>query len=90
MFAGWQGSGDRREGALDFFHEALAPLVAAVSALLENAPAAGPPAAVAMAVWGQVHGLVSLELSGVGLSMDAWTDANEAALSSIARAYVGS
>lgn len=68
--------------------------MAAVSALPENAPAATPRAtprgAVAMAVWGQVHGIVSLELSGVGLSADVWADANEAALSSIARAYVGS
>lgn len=88
MFPGAHGAVVECPPTLNFSHEAMEPLMAAVSALVEAKPAAGPPVAVATAVWGQVHGLVSLELSGVGLPADAWADAYETALAGIARAYL--
>ncbi|MDO5752635.1 TetR/AcrR family transcriptional regulator [Arthrobacter sp.] len=89
MFPGaQQGGGPDCLPTLDFSHEAMAPLMAAVILLLEAKPGAVAPDAVAMAVWGQVQGLVSLELSGVGLAAEAWSAAYEAALSGIARAYL--
>lgn len=88
MFPGAQGSVIDCPPTLDFSHEAMAPLMAAVSAIVKAKPAAGAPVAVATAVWGQVHGLVSLELSGVGLPADTWSDAYEAALAGLVRAYL--
>nr|WP_282099603.1 TetR-like C-terminal domain-containing protein [Arthrobacter sp. E3] len=88
MFPGAQGGAVDCPPTLDSSHKAMAPLMAALSFLLEATPGAGAPDAVAIAVWGQVHGLVSLELSGVGLAAEAWSAAYEAALSGLARAYV--
>lgn len=45
------------------------------------------PATVAMAIWGQVHGLVSLELAQVDNHGTDWAGIYEAALDGVARAW---
>ena len=68
--------------------EAMTPLKQAV---LSAQPAGGlPPAQVdiiAAAIWGQVHGLVSLELAQVGPPGMDWDNAYEAALDALARSW---
>lgn len=67
---------------------AMDPLIAAVAA----AQTAGgvrpaPPEAVAVAIWGQVHGLVSLELAEVGPPDADWESVYGLALEAIARGW---
>ncbi|TVU62877.1 TetR/AcrR family transcriptional regulator [Paenarthrobacter nitroguajacolicus] len=68
--------------------DSMLPLVEAVTA----AQAAGrlrtdDPAVVAMAIWGQVHGLVALELAQMNHPATDWSGIYEAALESVARAW---
>jgi hypothetical protein len=68
--------------------DAMEPLMDAVAA----AQAAGillqaPVEVVALAIWGQVHGLVSLELAQVGPSEADWGAAYSAALDAVARGW---
>ena len=68
--------------------EAMVPLISAVAAaqkagtLLE-----APVEMVAVAIWGQVHGLVSLELAQVGPPDADWAAAYDSALDAIARGW---
>ena len=88
MFSGPEGARNGCPPALDIAEEATAPLVAAVLAAVEARPETGLPVAAALAVWGQVHGLVSLELSGLQPPDGSWYGIYEAALAGIARAYL--
>ncbi|MFE4194483.1 TetR-like C-terminal domain-containing protein [Paenarthrobacter sp. NPDC056912] len=68
--------------------DSMRPLVEAVTA----AQAAGSlrtenPAVVAMAIWGQVHGLVALELAQMNEPGTDWPGIYEAALQGVARAW---
>ncbi|MFF2030408.1 TetR/AcrR family transcriptional regulator [Arthrobacter sp. NPDC058192] len=68
--------------------DAMGPLKDAVTA----AQSAGSPSAaaveiVAAAIWGQVHGLVSLELAHVGPPGVDWDAAYDAALDAVARSW---
>ncbi|UVJ40218.1 TetR-like C-terminal domain-containing protein [Arthrobacter sp. CJ23] len=68
--------------------EAMLPLVESVAA----AQAAGSvrnddPELVAMCIWGQVHGLVSLELAQMDAPGTDWAGIYEASLEAVARAW---
>lgn len=68
--------------------DAMEPLLGAVA----SAQAAGilleaPTEVVAVAIWGQVHGLVSLELAQVGPPDADWAAAYGAALDAVARGW---
>ena len=68
--------------------DAMGPLLDAVA----SAQAAGnlleaPTEVVAVAIWGQVHGLVSLELAQVGPPDADWAAAYGAALDAVARGW---
>ena len=68
--------------------DAMKPLMEAVAA----AQSAGvflvaPVEAVATAIWGQVHGLVGLELAQVGSSGTDWEAVYESALDAVARGW---
>jgi AcrR family transcriptional regulator len=68
--------------------DAMEPLMEAVA----SAQAAGillkaPVEVVAVAIWGQVHGLVSLELAQVGPPDADWAAAYGAALDAVARGW---
>ncbi|MGX9902034.1 TetR-like C-terminal domain-containing protein [Arthrobacter sp. SA17] len=68
--------------------DAMEPLLDAVA----SAQAAGnlleaPTEVVAVAIWGQVHGLVSLELAQVGPPDADWAAAYGAALDAVARGW---
>ncbi len=72
----------------DVAANAMVPLIKAVSA----AQAAGrllpaPAEMVAVAIWGQVHGLVSLELAEVGPPEADWAAVYSAALDAIGRGW---
>jgi hypothetical protein len=68
--------------------DAMVPLISAVA----SAQAAGrllpaPAEVVAVAIWGQVHGLVSLELAQVGPPDADWAAVYSSALDAIARGW---
>jgi AcrR family transcriptional regulator len=68
--------------------DAMAPLIETVA----SAQAAGtilmaPVDVVAAAIWGQVHGLVSLELAQVGSPETDWAAVYAAALDAVARGW---
>ena len=72
----------------DVAADAMVPLINAVAA----AQSAGtllsaPTEMVAVAIWGQVHGLVSLELAQVGPPDADWAAAYNAALDAVARGW---
>lgn len=72
----------------DVASDSMLPLMEAVVA----AQTAGrlrndDPTMVAMAIWGQVHGLVSLELAQMNDPATDWAGVYEAALDSVARAW---
>ncbi len=62
----------------------IAPLFAAVAAALPGAPE-DEVASMVGVVWGQVHGLVSLELAGAPAAGWSWEAAYDAALGQIGR-----
>jgi AcrR family transcriptional regulator len=68
--------------------EAMAPLIETVAAA-ESAGTirAAPLGTVATAVWGQVHGLVSLELAQVGAQDTDWEAFYSEALDAVARGW---
>jgi AcrR family transcriptional regulator len=67
---------------------AMEPLIEAVaSAQASGALRAEPVEVVAFAIWGQVHGLVSLELAQVGPPDADWAAAYNSALDAIARGW---
>lgn len=72
----------------DVAAEAMAPLINAVA----SAQATGqllplPAPMVAMAIWGQVHGLVSLELAQVGPPGEDWAALYSSALDAVGRGW---
>ncbi|MBT2584792.1 WHG domain-containing protein [Arthrobacter sp. ISL-95] len=71
--------------------DSMLPLVeAVVAAQSAGALRKDNPALVAMAIWGQVHGLVSLELAQMNDPATDWASIYEAALESVARAWAAS
>ncbi|WP_309075156.1 TetR-like C-terminal domain-containing protein [Paenarthrobacter sp.] len=68
--------------------DSMLPLVEAVAAAQSaGALRKDDPALIAMAIWGQVHGLVSLELAQMNDTSTDWASIYEAALESVARAW---
>lgn len=68
--------------------DSMLPLVEAVTSAQEAGRLrAGDPTVVAMAIWGQVHGLVGLELARMNAPETDWAGIYEAALESVARAW---
>ncbi|NQD88302.1 WHG domain-containing protein [Paenarthrobacter sp. CM16] len=68
--------------------DSMLPLVEAVMAAQSaGALRKDDPTMVAMAIWGQVHGLVSLELAQMNDPATDWSQIYEAALESVARAW---
>jgi AcrR family transcriptional regulator len=68
--------------------DSMHPLVEAVTSAQEAGRLrAGDPTVVAMAIWGQVHGLVGLELARMNAPETDWAGIYEAALESVARAW---
>ena len=68
--------------------DSMLPLVeAVVAAQSAGALREDDPALMAMAIWGQVHGLVSLELAQMNDPATDWASIYEAALESVARAW---
>ncbi|WP_307611650.1 TetR-like C-terminal domain-containing protein [Pseudarthrobacter sp. W1I19] len=76
-----QPSPEVAAGAMDPLMEAVA------SAQASGALRAEPVEVVAFAIWGQVHGLVSLELAQVGPPDADWAAAYNSALDAIARGW---
>lgn len=71
--------------------DSMLPLVeAVVAAQSSGALRKDDPSLVAMAIWGQVHGLVSLELAQMNDPATDWASIYEAALESVARAWAAS
>lgn len=68
--------------------DAIEPLLQAVSAALSAHHAEEDHFSAAIAIWGQVHGLVSLELAGGSAQGNNWEAIFSAALRGIARAYL--
>ncbi|MGF6834577.1 AcrR family transcriptional regulator [Paenarthrobacter sp. TE4293] len=72
----------------DVASDSMRPLMeAVVAAQSAGALRNHDPAMVAMAIWGQVHGLVSLELAQMNDPATDWGAIYEAALESVARAW---
>jgi AcrR family transcriptional regulator len=68
--------------------DAMEPLMEAVaSAQSAGTVLQAPVEIVAVAIWGQVHGLVSLELAQVGPPDADWAAAYSAALDAVARGW---
>ncbi|MGM9474325.1 TetR/AcrR family transcriptional regulator [Pseudarthrobacter sp. YS3] len=68
--------------------DAMVPLIDAVAAAQEAGRLLPAPAEmVAVAIWGQVHGLVSLELAKVGPPDADWAAVYSAALDAVARGW---
>ena len=72
----------------DVAADAMVPLINAVAAAQSAGTLLPAPAEmVAVAIWGQVHGLVSLELAQVGPPDADWAAAYNAALDAVARGW---
>lgn len=68
--------------------EAMLPLVGAVTSAQESGTIRNDGAAtIAMSIWGQVHGLVSLELANMGAPGTDWEGIYAAALDAVARGW---
>lgn len=68
--------------------EAMLPLIEAVSAAQEAGTIRrDDPATIAMSIWGQVHGLVSLELANMDARGTDWAGIYAAALDAVARGW---
>lgn len=72
----------------DVAADAMVPLIEAVaSAQSAGAVLRAPAEMVAVAIWGQVHGLVSLELAQVGPPDADWATVYGSALDAVARGW---
>jgi AcrR family transcriptional regulator len=72
----------------DVAADAMVPLINAVAtAQMAGTLLQAPAEMVAVAIWGQVHGLVSLELAQVGPPDADWAAAYSAALDAVARGW---
>jgi len=88
MFGGALAAYVECQPSPDVAGDAMAPLIETVA----SAQAAGtilmaPVDVVASAIWGQVHGLVSLELAEVGSPETDWAAVYAAALDAVARGW---
>ncbi|MCU1516036.1 MAG: TetR family transcriptional regulator [Pseudarthrobacter sp.] len=88
MFGGALAGNVDCQPSPDVAAEAMVPLITAVA----SAQAAGrllpaPAEMVAVAIWGQVHGLVSLELAEVGPPDADWAAVYGSALDAVARGW---
>ena len=70
----------------DVASDSMLPLVEAVTSAQAGTASGRRPLVVAMAIWGQVHGLVGLELAQMYEPETDWAGIYEAALESVARA----
>ncbi|WP_417233789.1 TetR-like C-terminal domain-containing protein [Arthrobacter sp.] len=89
MFGGAAAAGFDCRPAEDIAASSIGPLHTTVATLLGQAGSKEPAHLVAAAIWGQVHGLVSLELAQVGVpGLEATWDATyETAIRGIVRLY---
>lgn len=88
MFGSASAAGMKCHPADDIAASAIGPLHTTVAAALERRGSTEPPQLVAAAIWGQVHGLVALELARARIPGDApWDEAYETALRGIVRLY---
>lgn len=89
MFGGVSAAGFNCRPAEEIAISSMGPLHATVASLLERAGSKEPAHLIAAAIWGQVHGLVSLELAQVGIPgpETSWDAAYETALRGIVRLY---
>ncbi|EMY33646.1 TetR family transcriptional regulator [Arthrobacter crystallopoietes BAB-32] len=87
MFSGPLGTRMPCEPTPEIAAASIVPLYEAVGAALAAAGSDDPVEPSVAAIWGQVHGLVSLELSGLGLPGIDWEAAYETALNRIERSY---
>ena len=87
MFSSPLGSPVPCEATPEVAGSAIEPLYEAVGAALAAAGSTESVPLVAAAIWGQVHGLVSLELAGAGLPGTNWEAAYETALNAVGRSY---
>jgi AcrR family transcriptional regulator len=88
MFGGALAAYVECQPSPDAAAEAMAPLIESVA----SAQAAGtlrpaPVDVIASAIWGQVHGLVSLELAQVGSPHTDWAAVYASALDAVARGW---
>lgn len=67
---------------------AIEPLLAATRELLADRQEAHTAESLATAIWGQVHGLVSLELASQAVLATSWEASFDAALDMIAKSFV--
>ena len=87
MFSSPLGSPVPCEATPEVAASSIEPLYEAVEATLAAAGSNEPVPLVAAAIWGQVHGLVSLELAGAGPPGMDWEAAYETALNAIQRSF---
>ncbi|WP_336715402.1 TetR-like C-terminal domain-containing protein [Arthrobacter sp. USHLN218] len=87
MFSSPLGSPVPCEPTPEVAGSAIEPLYEAVGATLAATGSDESVPLVAAAIWGQVHGLVSLELAGAGLPGTDWEAAYETALNAVGRSY---
>lgn len=88
MFGGAAVSGIDCTPSTDVAASALGPLHATVVAALIRSGSAQSPRLAATAIWGQVHGMVALELAKVAIPGNTpWDEAYEAALRGIVGMY---
>lgn len=88
MFGGALASYVECSPTPDVASDSMLPLVEAVTSAQDAGRLrAGDPMVVAMAIWGQVHGLVSLELAQMNQPDTDWAAIYDAALEGVARAW---
>lgn len=88
MFGGALAAYVECQPSPDAAADAMAPLMEAVaSAQAAGTLRAAPVDVIASAIWGQVHGLVSLELAQVGSPQTDWEAVYASALDAIARGW---
>jgi AcrR family transcriptional regulator len=87
MFSSPHGSSFPCEPTPDVAASSIVPLYEAVQEALAASGSKQPVDQVVAAIWGQVHGIVSLELAGAGIPGMDWAAAYETALDAIERSY---
>ncbi len=88
MFSGSLGAPFDTFPTPDVAGDAIEPLMRTVASALDAHPAEEHPFSAAMAIWGQVHGVVSLELASGAAPGNDWGAIFAVAMRGIARAYL--
>lgn len=88
MFGGAAAAFGGCEPSPEVAGSAMEPLIQAVAAAqASGALMSAPVDTVAVAIWGQVHGLVSLELARMGAPGTDWSPAYTSAISAVLRGW---